>query len=273
MEHVADIQQPARLNEPVEPRIRLLGMPLSVVTERQAVRHIIDSAAAGRGGWVITPNLDQLRLYRKNPALRPMYEEANLVVADGMPLVWASRLQKTPLPERVAGSSMIFSLSSAAAEAQHSVFLLGGNPGAAELAGEELVKKYPGLRIVGTHCPEFGFEDDAAKMQRIVDLLIEKQPAIVYVCLGFPKQEKLIERIRPALPKAWYLGIGISFSFVAGEIKRAPCWMQKLGLEWIHRMIQEPGRLLKRYLVHGIPFAASLFVRAFFARFNHRKQP
>jgi N-acetylglucosaminyldiphosphoundecaprenol N-acetyl-beta-D-mannosaminyltransferase len=126
--------------------------------------------------------------------------------------------------------------------------------------------------MVGTHCPEMGFENDPAKMQRIDDLLIEKQPAIVYVCLGFPKQEKLIERIRLAVPKAWYLGIGISFSFVAGEIKRAPRWMQKLGLEWLHRMIQEPGRLLKRYLVHGIPFAASLFVRAFFARFSHRRQ-
>jgi N-acetylglucosaminyldiphosphoundecaprenol N-acetyl-beta-D-mannosaminyltransferase len=268
MDHAADIQQPARLNEPVAPRIRLLGMPLSVVTERQAVRHIIDSATAARGGWVITPNLDQLRLYRKDPALRPMYEEASLVVADGMPLVWASRLQKTPLPERVAGSSMIFSLSSAAAKAQQTLFLLGGNPGAADRAAEELVKKYPGLQIVGTHCPDVGFEKDAAQMQRITDLLIEKQPAIVYVCLGFPKQEKLIERIRPVLPKAWYLGIGISFSFVAGEIKRAPRWMQKLGLEWIHRMIQEPGRLLKRYLIHGIPFAVSLFVRAFFARFN-----
>src|SRR5260221_2777297 len=88
-------------------RIRMLGMPISVVTEPQAVAHVIACLGAGHGGWVITPNLDQLRLYRKDVKLRPMYEEAELIVADGMPLIWASRLQKTPLPEPVAGSSMI----------------------------------------------------------------------------------------------------------------------------------------------------------------------
>src|SRR4051812_32139641 len=97
------------------PRIRLLGMPISALTEAQAVAHVITCLGAGRGGWVITPNLDQLRLYRKDAKLRPMYEECELVVADGMPIIWASRLQKTPLPERVAGSSMIVTLTAAAA--------------------------------------------------------------------------------------------------------------------------------------------------------------
>jgi N-acetylglucosaminyldiphosphoundecaprenol N-acetyl-beta-D-mannosaminyltransferase len=264
------MKNPATAIQP-PPRIRLLGMPLSVVTEEQAVRYVIDSATAGQGGWVITPNLDQLRLYRKQPTLRPMYEEAALITADGMPLVWASRLQKTPLPQRVAGSSMIFSLSKAAAEANLSIFFLGGNPGAAEKAAEELTRKYPGLRIVGIHCPDVGFEKDPAQMKQMIDLLTAAQPSIVYVALGFPKQEKLIEKLRPALPNAWYLGIGISFSFVAGEIKRAPKWMQKTGMEWMHRMVQEPGRLLKRYLVHGIPFAATLLTRAFFARFSGKE--
>src|SRR5258708_21578374 len=100
------------------PRISLLGMPISVVTESQAIDFILASLATGEGGWVITPNLDQLRLFRKNPALRPMYEEATLVLADGMPLIWASRLQNTPLPQRVAGSSITSTLTAATSDGQ-----------------------------------------------------------------------------------------------------------------------------------------------------------
>jgi N-acetylglucosaminyldiphosphoundecaprenol N-acetyl-beta-D-mannosaminyltransferase len=262
------------LGEPVPqtPRkIRLLGMPISVVTEAQAVAHVIDSLAAGEGGWVITPNLDQLRLFRKSPDLRPMYEEASLIVADGMPLIWASRLQKTPLPERVAGSSMIHTLSIAAAKTGRSVFFLGGNPGAADRAADELRQDNPGLKVAGTYCPPFGFDKNAVEVENIRKILAETKPDIIYVGLGFPKQERLIEQLRSALPLAWFLGIGISFSFVAGEVKRAPQWMQKLGLEWVHRMIQEPGRLFKRYLVHGIPFAARLLGAALWARFTGAK--
>jgi N-acetylglucosaminyldiphosphoundecaprenol N-acetyl-beta-D-mannosaminyltransferase len=247
-------------------RIRLLGMPLSVVTEDQAVAHIVQSARSGRGGWVITPNLDQLRLFRRDPHLRPMYEAASLVVADGMPLVWASRIQRTPLPERVAGSSMILTLSAAAAKAGLTVFFLGGNPGAAELAAEELVRRQPELNVAGCHCPPFGFDKDPAELARIRQMLAQARPDIVYVGLGFPKQERLIEKLRPSLFNAWFLGIGISFSFVAGQVKRAPRFMQRLGLEWLHRLAQEPGRLLRRYLVHGIPFAIMLLAKTIVVR-------
>jgi N-acetylglucosaminyldiphosphoundecaprenol N-acetyl-beta-D-mannosaminyltransferase len=253
-------------------RIRLLGMPLSVVTEDQAVAHIVDCARARRGGWVITPNLDQLRLFRKDPHLRPMYEAASLVVADGMPLVWASRIQRTPLPERVAGSSMILTLSAAAAKAGLTVFLLGGNPGAAERAAEELARREPGLKVAGIHCPPFGFDKDPVELARIRQLLAQTRPDVVYVGLGFPKQERLIEKLRPNLPNAWFLGIGISFSFVAGEVKRAPRFMQRLGLEWLHRLAQEPGRLLRRYLVHGIPFAIVLMAMTIAVRIRTPRQ-
>jgi N-acetylglucosaminyldiphosphoundecaprenol N-acetyl-beta-D-mannosaminyltransferase len=254
------------------PRIRLLGMPLSVVTEDQAVAHIVECARAGRGGWVITPNLDQLRLFRKDPHLRPMYEAASLVVADGMPLVWASRIQRTPLPERVAGSSMILTLSAAAARAGLTVFFLGGNPGTAERAADELARRQPGLKVAGIHCPPFGFDKDPVELARIRQLLAQTRPDVVYVGLGFPKQERLIEKLRATVPNAWFLGIGISFSFVAGQVKRAPRFMQRLGLEWLHRLAQEPGRLLRRYLVHGIPFAIVLLGTTIAERFRTRRQ-
>lgn len=253
------------------PRIRLLGMPISILTEAQTNLHIIESLQAGRGGWVITPNLDQLRLFRKTPDLHRMYDQADLIVADGMPLIWASRLQKTPLPERVAGSSIINTLTAAAAEAGYRIFFLGGNDGAAERAAEELLAHNPSLQIAGHFCPPFGFDQKPAEMDRIKSTLIESKPDIVYVGLGFPKQERLIEQLRPLLPQAWFLGIGISFSFVAGEVKRAPRFMQKLGLEWLHRMVQEPSRLFKRYVIFGLPFAVRLFSGALRARWMGKR--
>jgi N-acetylglucosaminyldiphosphoundecaprenol N-acetyl-beta-D-mannosaminyltransferase len=175
-----------------------------------------------------------------------------------MPLIWASRLQGTPLPARVAGSDLIWSLTERAAREGCSVFLLGGNPGAAEAAAAEFTRRFPALRVAGHYCPPVGFENDPVQAAAIDAMLAAARPDIVYVGLGAPKQERLITRLRPLLPAAWFLGIGISFSFVTGEVRRAPRWMQVAGLEWAHRLVQEPRRLAKRYLVHGLPFAAKL---------------
>jgi N-acetylglucosaminyldiphosphoundecaprenol N-acetyl-beta-D-mannosaminyltransferase len=239
-----------------------MGMPIDPVTEPQAVAHVIGSLAAGRGGWVITPNLDQLRLYRQDRRLRSMYDRADLVLADGMPLLWASRVQGTPLPARVAGSEIIFALTEAAARAGRSIFLLGGNEGTAADAAGRLAADYPGLRVAGTCCPPFGFQKSPAEMKRIERELAAARPDIVYVGLGFPKQERLIEAVRHAAPNAWFLGIGVTFSFVSGEIVRAPVWMRRVGLEWVHRMCQEPERLLERYLLRDMPYAVGLFASA-----------
>ena len=259
-----------RSTSPVAPaaprRINLLGLPISVVTELQANQFIVDSCKAQVGGWVITPNLDQLRQFRKNPELHRLYDQSNLIVADGKPLVWAARIQGTPLPERVAGSSMTTTLSKAAAESGLSIYLLGGNPGAAEGAAKILQEQYPGLKVAGCYSPKMGFEKNEEEMEFMRQELRTKKPDIVYVGLGFPKQEKLIEQLKPLLPAAWFLGIGISFSFITGEVKRAPGFMQKCGMEWVHRMLQEPGRLLRRYLIDGIPFAIQLFCGAIWAR-------
>ena len=244
-------------------------MPIDPITESQAIAHVLGQLDAGRGGWVITPNLDQLRLYRQSPGLRPMYERAELVLADGMPLLWASRAQRTPLPARVAGSELIFSLTRAAADAGRSVFFLGGGgPETAARAAVQLAADYPNLRVAGSHYPPFGFQKHAQEMKRIVDVLAERRPDVVFVGLGFPKQERLIEAVRATLPAAWFLGVGVSFSFVSGEIRRAPLRMQRLGLEWVHRMFQEPDRLVERYLLRDMPYALALFADAARHRFS-----
>jgi len=250
----------------VRERVSLMGMQIDRVTENQAVATIGQSLAAGRGGWVITPNLEHLRRFSKEASLRPFFETADLVLADGMPLVWASRLAGTPLPARVAGSDLIWSLSSEAGRRGASIFVLGGTREAGWEAARRLKDKCPGLRIAGMIYPPHGFENDNPAMEQIESTLEELQPDIVYVGLGFPKQEHVIARLRERCPRTWFLGIGISIGFVGGHVSRAPMWMQRSGLEWLHRLIQEPRRLASRYLVYGLPFAARLLAHGAFAR-------
>lgn len=237
-------------------------MPFSAVTEAQCVSYILDEIAAGRGGWVVTTNLDHLRRSQKDREFLDLSKSANLVVADGMPIVWASRLQGAPLPERVAGSNLIWSLTAGAAQRGYSIFLLGGDPGTADGAAGVLKRRNPTLQIAGTYCPPLGFEDCPAEKGKIRHSLICTRPDIVYVALGSPKQELAILEYRDVQISAWWLGVGISFSFVSGNVRRAPKWMQCCGLEWIHRWLQEPSRLTHRYLVQGIPFAIRLLVNS-----------
>ena len=239
--------------------VQILSVPVHSTTLEHAADHVVRSALSQHGGWVITPNLDILRRTTKDASFRRLYDQTTLRLADGMPLVWASKLRRTPLPERVAGSDLIFLLVAKAAELGASIFLLGGNPGAAEKSAELLLAKHPALRIAGIACPPQGFEKDPAAMSALKSQVIAAGPHIVLVALGSPKQELLIEMLRQDLPAAWFLGIGITFSFVAGEVQRAPVWMRRIGLEWSHRLLQEPRRLARRYLIDGVPFAFQLF--------------
>lgn len=248
--------------------VALRGLPVHRLGEQETVSHMIQQSTAGIGGWVITPNLDHLRRVERDVQFAGFFRQADLVVADGMPLIWAARLQGTPLPGRVAGSSMIWSLTAAAAAEGRSIFLLGGDPGTAEAAGAVLQTRYPGLIVAGTACPPVGFEKDSGEMKTLRRQLAAASPDIVFVALGSPKQERLIAQIRDELPRAWWLGVGISFSFVCGKVKRAPVWMQKIGLEWVHRLVQEPRRLAKRYLIDDLPFAFVLFASALWHRFR-----
>jgi N-acetylglucosaminyldiphosphoundecaprenol N-acetyl-beta-D-mannosaminyltransferase len=241
------------------PAVRLLGLELAAVSESQTIEHVLDSVERGRGGWICSANVDVLRQWRGSSEVRELVSHADMVLADGMPLVWAAGLQGSRLPQRVAGSTLVVSLSSAAAKAGASVFLLGGNPGTAEAAAERLAAQNPDLRVAGTLCPPFGFEKDDEWLDRIERTLLEAAPDIVFVGLGFPKQERLIVRLRRHHPATWFVSCGISFSFLAGEVVRAPAFIQRVGLEWLHRLVQEPRRLYRRYLLEGVPFVTTLF--------------
>ena len=247
------------------PTVRVDGLDFVASTVPQVSAHIVAEAGAGRGGWVVTPNIDILRRWRVDAAFRALVDSATIFTADGRPIVWASQLQGTPLPARLTGSDLFIRLMSEAHAAGLRIALIGGNEGAAEAAAAKLLPEGHAERV-RCLCPPNGFEQQPAEMARLEQLLTDWQPHIVFIGLGSPKQEKLIARLRPLAPRAWYLGVGVSFSFVAGDVKRAPGWMQRSGLEWVHRLVQEPGRLARRYLVDGIPFAVGLLWRARLAR-------
>lgn len=243
-------------------RSELMGLPLARVTSERMLEHLFDSLDARRGGWLLTANLDILRRFAKDADARALYGQATVAVADGMPLVWASALAGEPLPERVAGSSMVWSLAERAAYSGRRLYLLGGAEGAAEGAKRVFEQRYPGLCVCGVASPMLSTRPTDDELAALADDVLLAAPDIVLVAFGSPKQEFVIRHLRPLLPAAWMIGVGISLSFVTGQTRRAPRWMQRAGLEWVHRMAQEPGRLVERYLLHDVPFAVELFARA-----------
>ena len=238
--------------------VSVMGLPFHRLDNRTLIGDFVEGARSGTGGWVVTPNLEILRQFGASHEARELVLEATHRTADGLPIVWASRLAGTPLPERVAGSDLVLTMPEAAADAGLSVFLLGGNPGVAAAAAARLQALYPRLEDVGSYCPPFGFEDDPEELERIKRTVRAARPDLVLVGLGFPKQERLIRLLRGELPGAWLVGIGISLSFVAGDQPRAPAVLQRAGLEWLHRLWHEPRRLFRRYIVQGVPFGARL---------------
>ncbi|MEM7437617.1 MAG: WecB/TagA/CpsF family glycosyltransferase [Myxococcota bacterium] len=244
------------------PTVELRGLTFLDLDEARFVRLVIDEAKAGRGGWVITPNADIVRLADEDASVGALVRSADVLIADGMPLVWASRLRGTPLRARVCGSDLTLSLPAAAAAAGLSVFLLGGVDDTGTETARILQSQNPGLQIAGVYSPPFGFEADPAQFETMHRKIQESKPDIVFVALGFPKGERLIERLREANPSAWWLGVGAAFDFIAGRFERAPVWAQRSGLEWLFRMSQDPDRLVDRYLRRDLPFVARLFLDA-----------
>jgi N-acetylglucosaminyldiphosphoundecaprenol N-acetyl-beta-D-mannosaminyltransferase len=250
------------------------GLRFAALTEGEVVHRVRTALARGIGGRIATPNVDILRKAAKDQSLRDDLEVADLLVADGAPLVWAARLSGTPLPERVTGSGLIWSLSAGLAQDGASIYLLGGDPDTdgAGRAAARMLDHYPGLRIAGADSPPFGFDRDRAATQRALARVVDAEPDLVFVGLGFPKQERLIEQLRPVLPSSWFLGCGAAINFVAGDSRRAPVWMRRTGLEWAHRLGCEPRRLARRYLREDLPYALRLLASSALRRDRTRDE-
>jgi N-acetylglucosaminyldiphosphoundecaprenol N-acetyl-beta-D-mannosaminyltransferase len=236
----------------------LTGLELDRLTESQVVDRVMAALRSGDGGWLATLNIDICRAVRQDPQLSGLLAAASLTVPDGMPLLWAASLRRDPLPERVTGASLIYSLSEAAAVSGRSIYLLGGAPGVPEQAALRLQERYRGLVVTGVDAPPLGFDTSPEGLRAVRDKLAAAAPDIVFVGLGFPKQERLITSLTPVLPRTWFVACGAAISFAAGAHPRAPEWMQHMGLEWFFRLATEPRRLARRYLIDDLPFAARL---------------
>jgi len=248
------------------PTFDLLGMRLAAVSAKELLDHMFASLARAQGGWIVTANLDFLRRHAHDPEARDLYGAADVCVADGMPLVWATRLQGDQLPERIAGSSLMLPIAERAAAEGRSIYLLGGEPAANEKAAAVLQARWPKLVIAGASSPMVKSPPSPADVQALREELLRARPDVVLVGLGSPKQEQIIRALRPELPRAWMIGVGMTFSFVAGTLSRAPAWMQRTGLEWCWRLGQEPRRLGRRYLLEDLPFSVELFARVAWKR-------
>jgi N-acetylglucosaminyldiphosphoundecaprenol N-acetyl-beta-D-mannosaminyltransferase len=230
------------------------GVAFDNVTMAEAIDRIGGLIERGRPAMVVTPNVDHLLRLQRDREYAGIVARADLVLVDGQPIVWASRLLGRPLKQRVPGSDLFPQLCARAAERGYRVYFLGGDPGAAEAARRVLVTRHAGLQIVGVHCPPYGFESSPDLDRAAVEAVRSAAPDILFVGLGSPKQEKWIAGHMDECGARVSIGIGVSFSFVAGHVKRAPVWLQRMGLEWLHRCLAEPGRLWKRYLLRGPAF-------------------
>jgi N-acetylglucosaminyldiphosphoundecaprenol N-acetyl-beta-D-mannosaminyltransferase len=245
--------------------ITLMSVRLDNLSEEEAAEHVVSAAQRGEGGRLVNPNVDVMRQVVTDRSLGSLLQSADLVLPDGMPLLWAARLQGSPLKERVPVSEAINTLCDKASERDVGVFLLGGSPGTAERAAEVLKERSPQLSV-DYFCPPFGFEGDEVEMDRIFDALEVARPGIVFCAFGFPKQERLMSVLSERFPATWFVGSGGTFSMVAGDTPKAPTWMRNIGLEWAHRLRLEPRRLFERYIVHDLPFACRMLASSAVAR-------
>jgi N-acetylglucosaminyldiphosphoundecaprenol N-acetyl-beta-D-mannosaminyltransferase len=253
-------------------RVDIDGLLFDDVTMSEATARIVELAKMrDRPRFVCTGNLDHLAIAADDPEFKAAYEAADLVVADGAPVVWLSRLGGTPLKERVAGSDLFWTLGQASADHAVSLFFLGGMEGAADSAKVELERRYPGVKIVGTYCPPFKTFGTQEEQDRIRDEVRKANPDILLVAFGAPKQEKWIAANKERLGVPVAIGVGGSFEMASGMLKRAPVWMQRSGLEWAFRFAQQPRRLFDRYIVRDIPHLAKAAARTARLRITQRR--
>lgn len=239
------------------PQVELFGMELDACRMDEAVSEVMGwvHSPEKRCRYVVTPNVNHAVMYQRRDDLCQAYDDADLVLADGAPLVVASRLLGKRLPERVAGSDFVPALFEAARpDDPLRVFLLGGAPGVPDQAAKNAEARWPGVKVVGTYSPPFGFEENETENAEILRRISETNPDVLVVGLGAPKQEIWVHRHHRLIDAQAALCVGATIDFLAGNKPRAPIWMRKTGLEWLHRLITEPRRLFARYLHDGLAF-------------------
>lgn len=237
-------------------RLRLGKLNIDVLTFAGALDAVERLVEARQGGFVFTPNVDHVVMVEDQPEFEAAYQRASLSLADGAPVVWASRLFDPPLPERIAGSDLVGPLLERAGQKKWRVAFVGAAPGVAEKAAAVARSRW-GADVVMTEAPMVNLKD-TAQLDAIGGRIADARADLVLMAFGAPKQELLIAHVADRVKPAVLLGIGASLDFIAGTIKRAPPLFRKTGFEWLYRLGQEPRRLWRRYLVNDPKFALIL---------------
>jgi N-acetylglucosaminyldiphosphoundecaprenol N-acetyl-beta-D-mannosaminyltransferase len=241
----------------------MFGIALDRLTMQNAVRVLTDQLLQPErtSQMVVTPNTDHVVMLQSRPAFMQAYQSAFLVVADGNPVVWASRLLRKALPETVPGSDLVPALFDALPKQVRKtrVFLFGAGPGVAVRASQAIAAKWGiAIEVVGAVSPEFGFEHNASASKAFAQAIAASNADILLVGVGAPKQEVWSHQYRDQLNVKLVMCIGATIDFLAGEKRRCPPWMQRLKCEWLYRMCQEPKRLVKRYATDAVVFPVLL---------------
>lgn len=233
-------------------RVELMGVQLDPLTMAQAVATVLEWSATPRTAtgcrFVVTPNVDHIVLLQHHAGLQAAYEDADLILADGAPVVWASKLLGRSLPDRIPGSDLTPAIFAAApADRVLKTYLLGAMPGVAEVAARNVMATWPQVQVTGCYSPPLGFEKSAAENEKILAQIAAAEPDLLIVGVGAPKQELWVHAHRERIAAKAALCVGATIDFLAGEKARAPKWMRRVGIEWMHRLTTEPRRLAGRY--------------------------
>lgn len=229
-------------------RLKFMNTEVDNLSMKEALNAVEELIENQECGYVVTPNVDHIVQLERGGEIRNVYKNASLILTDGKPLVWISKLYGKPIKEKISGSDLFPQLCKMAAKKKYKMYFLGAAEGVAAKAAEKLKVRYPGLQVVGTYSPPFGFEKSEKEMEKIESQIKSAKPDILIVGLGCPKQEKFMYHYSKQLGVPVSFGLGASLDFEAGNIKRAPRWMANHGLEWLFRITQDPKRLAKRYL-------------------------
>ncbi len=230
----------------------LLNTYVDNVSMKEAIQAIDRMIVENEKSYVVPINVDVVVKIEKDVYLKEIVEKANMILVDGKPLMWIAKWCKKPVKAKISGSDLVPELCSYAVKRSYSIFIIGGQEGIAERAKQNLNKKLPGINIVGTYAPKFGFENNRKELEKINDLISAAHPDLLIVCLGCPKQEKWIYENYQKYDAKVSICAGATVDFLAGNINRAPYWMREHGLEWFYRFLKEPKRLFKRYFIDDV---------------------